>query len=168
MYHRTKKLPLNGKHGDGKFTTVDVDFFDAVSQYRWYMTKDGYVYRSQHISGSGRNRVKKNIALHREIAGAPIGKVVDHLDRNPLNNARANLRICTRSQNEANSPSRGGTSKYKGVSRNIGRGKAWQSGIKFQYKRIALGMFDTEKEAAKAYDKKAKELFGEFAYINLI
>lgn len=92
---------------------------------------------------------------------------VDHIDHNGLNNQKSNLRNCTHRQNAMNNSSRG-SSKYLGVS-IVGRGR--QKGmisaeIKMNYRKIHIGVFSTEIEAAKAYDKKAKELFGEFANLN--
>ena len=106
----------------------------------------------------------------------PRGMVVDHIDRNPLNNRRDNLRLCTPQQNAANrSVSGKGTSRYKGVHRT--RNDKWRSTIsitiwprrgKRKYKKatISLGTYGTEEEAARAYDATATEWFGEYACIN--
>lgn len=106
----------------------------------------------------------------------PRGMVVDHIDRNPLNNRRDNLRLCTPQQNAANrSVSGRGSSKYKGVTKvPSGRWKAalsvtvWSRKGHRKYKKatINLGLFDTEEEAARAYDATAVEWFGEYACIN--
>ena len=167
MVYQIRKLKLHGKTGEGKFAIVDIEDFEKLNQFRWYMDKNNYVHRSQHISGSGKNRKKKTISLHRYLINPPKGKIIDHADRNPLNNLKSNLRICTRSQNEANSPGRGGTSEYKGVSWDREKLK-WLAGIKHQYERIYIGVFKNEIDAAKAYNKKAKELFGEFACLNQV
>jgi hypothetical protein len=104
--------------------------------------------------------------MHREIAGAPKGMVVDHIDGNELNNRRSNLRVCTVSQNHQNRRRTWGRSRYKGVCFLKKRNK-WKAEIMVNRKHIHIGCFDEEEEAAKAYDKKAAELFGEFAYFNL-
>ena len=94
-------------------------------------------------------------------------EIVDHINHNGLDNRRANLRIATASQNNANSR-RGmnrGRSKYKGVWWDEKAGK-WRAGIKCQGKCIHLGMFDDEIEAAKAYDRAAGLYHGEFAVLN--
>lgn len=93
------------------------------------------------------------------------GFIVDHRDHEGLNNTRTNLRLATRSQNSCNNKkTRGRSSKYKGVSRDK-RGY-WRAKIHFKGKHIFLGYFDNEIDAARAYDKAAKELHGEFAVLN--
>ena len=91
--------------------------------------------------------------------------MVDHINRNGLDNTRKNLRICTRSENLMNSkkPELNSTSKYKGVNKC---GNSWRAEIRLNRKGFYLGKFKTEKEAALAYNKKAIELFGEFARLN--
>ena len=103
--------------------------------------------------------------MHRFILNAPKGQYVDHRDRNGLNNQKRNLRFCTQSQNMMNLKSSTGTSKYKGVSWNI-KYKRWQSHIRLNYKLKNLGSYNSEIEAALAYDHAARELFGEFARLN--
>ena len=90
--------------------------------------------------------------------------VVDHINHDPLDNHRHNLRLATRSQNAANvGPYANNTSGYKGVDFNQGK---WRARITQHGKRHFLGTFDTAEEAARAYDSKALELFGEFASLN--
>lgn len=90
---------------------------------------------------------------------------VDHIDRNPLNNHASNLRWVTNGENGRNRLSHRGSSKYKGISFNKKR-KKWEAQIQLNNKRQYLGSFDYEKEAALVYNKKAKEIFGEFALLN--
>jgi len=90
---------------------------------------------------------------------------VDHIDGNGLNNTRANLRICTYQQNVCNCKSRGGDSKYKGISWDK-RSKKWRAKIRYNSKDKHLGVFEDEIEAAREYDREAAKLFGEFAYLN--
>ena len=92
--------------------------------------------------------------------------VVDHIDRNGLNNCKANLRLCTQAQNVRNVTSvRGGSSKYKGVRWDKIRRK-WCVGVRVNNKRYYVGHFADEMAAGRAYDKKAKVLHGEFACLN--
>lgn len=93
---------------------------------------------------------------------------LDHIDGNPSNNHIENLRSATISENGGNAKIRkGGSSKYKGVSlaKNINK---WQARINIDNKNILLGFFTDEKKAARAYNKAAKEYFGEFKKINVI
>ena len=103
----------------------------------------------------------------------PKGYLVDHEDGDSLNNQISNLRYGTSSQNNINSPPRkGDSSKYKGVTkrRNLNSIKyeaKCQKQIDGNVSEIFhIGTFDSEIEAAKAYDKKAYELHGEFAWLN--
>lgn len=95
------------------------------------------------------------------------GVMFDHINRNPLDNRKVNLRECTRSQNMANKLKRvhkNHTSKYKGVSL-FSNGK-FRATILHRRRQISLGYFTNEEDAAKAYDMKAKEIWGEFAVLN--
>jgi hypothetical protein len=103
--------------------------------------------------------------MHREIMRPPDGFVVDHIDGNSTNNRRRNLRTCTRRQNLYNSRPRRGKSKYKGV-RYEKRTKRWVAEITHRGRKYHLGSFKNEVEAAKAYDRKARQLFGPYARLN--
>ena len=93
---------------------------------------------------------------------------VDHIDRDKTNNSLSNLRWATNQQNCMNaSKTKNTSSLYKGVSW-FKQAKKWQSQIKFNGKKIHLGLFNSEEDSARAYDLKAIELFGEFASINNI
>ncbi len=96
--------------------------------------------------------------------GCPNGKVVDHIDHDTLDNQRINLRICTRSQNGMNRKKDSGI-KFKGVTFHKRAGK-FMAQIYMNGKKYYLGVFETPEEAAMVYDKKARELHGEFALTN--
>lgn len=106
----------------------------------------------------------RNISLANFILDLEPGTLIDHIDRNPFNNQRSNFRICDHQQNNFNKGPYDGR-KYKGVSYAKRRNK-WEANITKTYKQYKIGYFNTEIEAAKAYDKYAKELHGEFAYLN--
>lgn len=144
-----KLIPLT----QGKFAKVDNEDFDSLKDINWHYSL-GYA-----ESGSlGK--------MHRVIMQAPNGMDVDHIiQENTLDNRKSNLRLATRSLNSANSQPRRGSSVYKGVSWNKGASK-WSSEVWNSYKKYYLGLFTDEKEAGMAYDRKALELFGEFAYLN--
>ena len=143
----------------GKFAMVDAADYEWLSQYKWSATSSGLnTYACRNVRG-------KIVLMHRFIMKAPKGMVVDHIDGNGLNNCRSNLRICTHSQNMCNSRIRSGSSQYKGVcyERRSGR---WVAHIACEGQSYHLGTFDSEIEAARAYDRKAIELFGQFARLN--
>jgi len=87
------------------------------------------------------------------------------MEQNGIKNKRSNLRTCTSTQNTANQRKRKGSSNFKGVSW-YKREQKWRAGIGYKGKDFHLGYFNDELEAAKAYDKAAKDLWGEFANLN--
>lgn len=94
----------------------------------------------------------------------PVGDI-DHIDGNPSNNKISNLRAATRSQNQHNQKAvRGGTSKYKGVSQR--ESGAWRAMIRVDRQLVRLGQYQSEEDAARAYDRAAVEYFGCFARPN--
>jgi hypothetical protein len=109
----------------------------------------------------------KIVKMHREIMNAPAGVFVDHRYGDGLDNRKVNLRIATRAQNQYNrrKTSKKTTSKYKGVHLDRNRNK-YRAIIGCSGKRIFLGYFDNETDAAKAYDEAAKKYHGEFAKLN--
>jgi hypothetical protein len=153
----TKQIPLTKGH----FALIDDEDCERVSQYKWSFDNNGYAVRK----AGGRKNPKK-IMLHRFIMDAPAGFDVDHIDGDPLNNTRANLRVCNRSQNNANRISLpGSTSQYKGVSWNSKR-QYWQVYQTAYGIRRWWGHFESELDAAMVYDDAAYEAFGDFARLN--
>lgn len=110
----------------------------------------------------------KQVLLHRHLMKAAEGQTVDHKNLDKGDCRKDNLRLASYSQNNVNKvkTSKETTSKYKGVYKYVGRPAPWWAHIKFNNKRKSLGYFRTELEAAKAYNKAAKELHGEFASLN--
>jgi hypothetical protein len=129
----------------------------------------GYEWRSMSITNSDLKyaaayRAGEHFLMHRLIASPPAGMVVDHLDADGLNNRRANLRVCAQSLNiQRSRPRRDGVSCFKGVHRNRGR---WRAMIRAGGKSSHVGYFDTERDAAMAYDRAAVATHGEFAMTN--
>jgi hypothetical protein len=93
------------------------------------------------------------------------GVVVDHIDHNTLSNRRCNLRLVTSEQNYANMGPHSGKSGYVGV---YPRGRKFEAGITWQGEHFYLGRYDDPVEAAKARDRKAYELHGKHAYLNIL
>lgn len=110
------------------------------------------------------------LALHRLIMSAPQGFEVDHINHNRLDNRKANLRLCTRSENSRNTQGQSTrTNPYKGVMLHkpyIGKEKPWRAYTRIKGKRIWLGYHSTAEAAAVAYNNYARKVFGEFACLN--
>jgi hypothetical protein len=146
----------------GKFAQVDDEDYEYFNQWRWCAHKSGKTYYVIRFSKS-HNKKRNMIHLHREIMNTPDNMFVDHIDINGLNCQRHNMRNCTKSQNQMNRRVYG-KSKFKGV--QLLYNKYIIAQITFCGVHIRLGTFKTKEEAAKAYDEKAKELYGEFANLN--
>lgn len=106
------------------------------------------------------------IKMHREILGVPEGVQVDHRDGNGLNNQRYNLRQATHVQNGGNRRKFKGQSKFKGVRAPQTPKNGWRATIREGDKAVNLGTHETEEEAARAYDRAAKEKWGDYARLN--
>lgn len=159
-YDCARRIPLT----HGKFAIVDPDDYDRLSQHNWRCTFDGNTYYAYTFCY--KNRKNKKVFMHRLILNAPKGLIVDHIDGNGLNNRKKNLRLCTWRQNAFNrGPKQNSSSRYKGLSWQRQYNK-WYARISYKGKGIYLGRYDDETEAALAYDRKAEQLFGEFAYLN--
>jgi hypothetical protein len=154
-----------------KVTIIDDEDYEkvveAIGRRKWYVHNNGST-KDYAMSGDRRN------SIHRVVMGNPKGMCVDHINGDPLDNRKQNLRICTKAQNSQNKKLRcDSASGFKGVYKHSGRlKKPWHAYIgdtstAYPKKRhINLGYHSTAEEAAMVYDAKAKELHGEFAYLN--
>jgi len=148
----------------GRHAIVDDDDYEWLMQHKWHYHRTGYARR-----GSGGRKQHRKLYMHREIAKAPSGFDVDHINGNTLDNRKSNLRICTRKENIRNqkliSVKRRKTSVYKGVSWDKRDGR-WIAQITVDRRSIRLGSFTNELDGALAYDEAARRFFGEFARTN--
>lgn len=157
------EIPVSG----GYVAIVDDADYEHLSQFRWSLIKGkthNYAGRTAKLA-DGR---KRTVLMHRYLLGLEVGSPVeaDHINRNTLDNRRENLRAVTRSENNRNKPKyRVSSSQYKGVSWNKRRHK-WYAYIVLHKKMRSLGLYETEVEAARAYNSAAVELHGEFASLN--
>lgn len=160
-FRRIKLLtnkPVDKKY---QYAIIDPEDYKKISKYPWQLFET--VCKTHYAACLDNGRV---IHMHRTIMNAPKGKIVDHKNRQGLDNTRKNLRFATRSQNSCNRiRPQTGTSKYRGV-HYAKREQKWHAAICFNSKRKHLGYFDNEIDAARAYDAAAKELHGEFAVLN--
>ena len=141
---------------------VDDNLFNYLSQFKWRCDSHGYA-----IHSFREGKKVKSIFMARLIMGEPADRMIDHADRNPLNNQKYNLRIATRGQNRSNSVPSIKTSSYKGVCKiKFNKSNPYMATIKHNKVSHHLGYFKNEQEAALAYNQKASELFGEFANLN--
>lgn len=149
------KIPLV----KGVSALVDDRDIRFVNNFKWNTGSRGYV--TSCING-------KVVLLHRFIMNAPKGMEVDHINGNPLDNRRINLRLCNSNQNKWNrTKSINKSSKFKGVYWDV-RTRKWIVGIRKNYKHSYLGSFSLEQDAAKAYNNAAIKYFGEFAKLNKV
>lgn len=145
-----------------KYAKIDIDDIPKIKKYIW--CAKGEQDRFYAVTYIGR----KHLRMHRYIMSCPDNMQVDHINHKTLDNRKCNLRICTQSQNNMNQiQQKGRSSKFKGVGWRRDKNK-WCAKIKKDSKTVFIGYFDDEIDAAKSYNKKAKELFGEFAYLNEI
>jgi len=151
-------LSKQGKNKGKYQTLVDDKDYDRLNKFRWSITNNGYAIRRSKYG---------YFLMHREIIEIPNGYEADHINGNKLDNRKQNLRIATRSQNNANQRINSyNTSGYKGVSWNKTL-KLWMAYIKVDGKRYVKWAKNKEK-AAEKYNQMAKEYFGEFAKLNII
>lgn len=162
-----KKIKLT----QGQFALVDDADYDDLNQYKWYALKehDGNFYAARMSSRREGNRFV--IRMSRQILRLKFGdrRQADHRNHNTLDNRRGNLRVCTHQENQRNQKhqKRKTSSQFKGVCW-CKRRKKWQTQIYINKKVKFLGYFETEEEAALAYNEGAKKYHGEFAHLNVI
>lgn len=157
-----KLIPLT----QGYSAVVDDEDYDRLSQQSWHAavtSTNVYAVRNRTI----RRGIRRQFSLHQAVLSTcGAGMTVDHINRDGLNCRRSNLRCATRRQQILNTRPRS-QSGFKGAwLRKRSGSRPWKSEIIYMDRRFFLGSFATAEEAARAYDVKARELFGEFAFLN--
>lgn len=167
--------------GNGMETTIDQHLLDipldyhfrngtskrlTVWDHKWHATKN------RHSFYAGAHHDGQTVFLARLITSAPLNRIVDHANRDTLDNRQMNLRICNHAQNAVNTE-RGfkGTSNYRGVSFDLNGRTGWKAQVSVRTltgkrDRLFLGQFATEEEAALHCDAAYRILYGEFARLN--
>ena len=144
---------------------VDDEDYEVCVRHNWFLAKRRNLTYAYTIINN------KQVFLHQLILPSENPNLtVDHKDGDGLNNQKFNLRLATGSQQIANQKKRqieNCSSKYKGVCFRKDT-QRWTSGIKVNYRRINLGCFGSEEDAAKAYNRAAVKYFGDFANLNII
>jgi hypothetical protein len=152
-----KEIPLT----QGKFAIVDDDDYERLIEHKWCYTKQGYAgaYK-KGTSATGAERM----LMHREICTPQKGFVVDHINMDKLDNRKENLRVVTYRENCFNRLKIKGNSRFKGVA--LSHPNRWVASIWIGDKRVNLGSYEKEEDAAKAYNIGALNYIGDIAYLN--
>ena len=169
-----REIPLAGKNGTGRVAVVDDHDYPMVAAHRWCVQVSRYggrewPYAVATIAGD-------QVRMHRLLSAAENGQTVDHRNGNTLDNRRENLRAASKLQqmwNRRPNKSMDGRprrSQFKGVeyggfSEHTRR--PWRARITVGGRKVSLGRFETEWEAAREYNSAAREHFGEFAALNV-
>lgn len=147
-----------GKCTNGVSFVFDLDNLNEISKHNWFLDSNGYIFANVNDT---------KVRIHRMVLNCTgETKCVDHINGNKLDNRKINLRECSVSENAMNKRRKvTSNSRYKGVTWHKKNNK-WQAQIEINSKSKYIGQFDNELEAALAYDRMARELFGDFARVN--
>lgn len=159
----TVSIPLT----QGKFALVDASDAIVANAYAWHLADRG---KNQYAACSALRRSGGGVLyLHRLLMQPGDGQHVDHINGDGLDCRRANMRLCTNAENRRNTKKHRGASQYKGVAANkTNSRRRWEAYVWFENKKIGLGSYETEVEAARAYNAAAIEYHQEFAKLNVI
>lgn len=142
----------------GQCAIVDDEDFEALSKHTWHYD-NGYARRDIQENG-----VVQLVYMHRVLAKPSAGQFVDHINLHRCDNRKQNLRVCTKADNNRHvARRRDNASGYKGVDFNK-QSRKWRANIRYNGRKQYIGAFDSAVEAAVAYRRRAKELFGKYAY----
>jgi hypothetical protein len=154
-YEGSRRIKLS----DDRFVIVDTEDYEELSKHKWCASSK----RGDMVYAMRRDEKGRTVYMHRQIVRARKGSTVDHKNCRIWDNRRCNLRGGTSRQNQMNKGLHGRSSGFVGV---YPRGDQWEAGITSRGRHYYLGRFDDPIAAAKARDRKAYELHGEFAYLN--
>lgn len=160
----TATIEMHDKNGVVKAVTIiDAEDLPKLEGYnKWQLLPTGYAW-TQKERRDGKKRIRQHFALHRVIMNAPKGFDVDHINGNPLDNRKSNLRICTHADNGKNltikSNNKSGVSGVCWITRD----RRWCARIKHGDKYLSLGYYKDKADAIKARRNAEKIYFGEFA-----
>lgn len=138
---------------------IDKEDLEIIKPYKWFNRRG---YPMAHIYKNGK---RTSLYLARFLMNPPKDMQVDHINGNPSDNRRVNLRICTPQQNSMNQHRVSPTTGYRGVYK---KWNGFYAGLETKGKAIHFGVYKTAKEAARAYNQGAIKYFGEFAWLNNI
>jgi hypothetical protein len=156
----TQTVLAKSKKLGNQVALVDDEDYEKLAKHKWFLVKNHNAFYAirKSLTSDGR---RSSIAMHQEVLDMP-SKAIDHKDRNGLNNQKHNLRLVTTKQNTINAKMyKNNKSGYKGVSW-CRLNKRWRAQLSCKL----IGWYDSKEEAARAYDKAAKEKFGEYATLN--
>lgn len=159
IYHGSmKKIILT----QGFVTLVDDADYEYINQWKWFYKKTAHGGYAVRNSDYKKGKSRHSIWMHRVIMNTPDGFETDHINGDKLDNQRHNLRIVTKNQNQWNRQKQAGSSKHKGVYWNK-KNERWHVQLQMNGKKIWLGYYATEEEAAQAYKVGVAKFFGKFA-----
>lgn len=143
----------------GLVALYDEEDADLICAHKWHAkTRKNTSYAATNVKIDGRYRWR---TMHRLLLQPPVGMVIDHINGNGLDNRRCNLRVCTQAENMRNRRPYG-KSQYLGVALDQTKRRPWRVTCGKRH----IGGFETEVEAALAYDAVARVAYGSFARLN--
>lgn len=154
------KINISSKKHPNTYTIIDKMDKEKIEPFKWCCSSKGYAVRT------GKN--KESLSVHRVVMNAKPGQIIDHINGNPLDNRKSNLRFVSSQQNSFNTKkSITNSSGFKGVSWHKNH-KLWQACVYFGNTSKFLGNYLTKEEAALAYNLYVKETRGEYANLNIV
>lgn len=153
-------IPLYKHHAVLTYALVDAQHHAWLARGRWALSSQGYAVTTTPELFGGMT------LMHRIVARAEKGRVVDHINHIRTDNRTANLRNCTQQENNKNRRSLKTKSGYRGVRRHSDAVR-WSAYLSLPGRGfLSLGQYETAEDAAQAYDAAARKIHGEFAYLN--